>query len=281
MATLVRSRRSQGNSMTDPIKVAVFGVSGRMGLAVMRTAIATPRVQLVSALVRSGSVQADTVVSSLHGSVAESLRCSESLNVAADVLIDFSAASAFDQVLAIALKHKIALVSGTTGLSETQYNALHAAAREIPILWASNFSLGVVMLTRLARDAAKALADWDCEIREAHHRHKQDAPSGTALSIGDAIAKARNGTLDDAAIYARTAKSGARKAGEIGFSVVRGGDIVGEHTVFLIGDGERIELTHRAQSRDIFAAGAVRAAAWLAGRAPGIYTIENVLGFSD
>ncbi|QBB70503.1 4-hydroxy-tetrahydrodipicolinate reductase [Pseudolysobacter antarcticus] len=267
--------------MIDPIRVAVFGASGRMGAALMRATVATPRVQLVAALVRAGSVQADAVVSSLHGGAAESMCFSESLSAAADVLIDFSAASAFDQALAIALEHKIALVSGTTGLSETQYQTLHAAAREIPILWASNFSLGIAMLTRLARDAAKALADWDCEISEAHHRHKQDAPSGTALSIGDAIAKARASTLDDSAIYARTAKSGARKAGEIGFSVVRGGDIVGEHTVFLIGEGERIELTHRAQSRDIFAAGAVRAAAWLAGRTPGVYTIENVLGLSD
>ena len=267
--------------MTEQIRVAVHGASGRMGLAVMRVAVAGSRVQLVAALVRAGSVQADAAVSGLHGSVAESLRFAESLNVATDVLIDFSAASAFDRALAIALEHKIALVSGTTGLSETQHKTLRAAAREIPILWASNFSLGIVMLTRLARDAAKALADWDCEISEAHHRHKQDAPSGTALSIGDAIAKARDGTLDDSAIYARTAKSGARKAGEIGFSVVRGGDIVGEHTVFLIGDGERIELTHRAQSRDIFAAGAVRAAAWLARRERGFYSIENVLGFND
>ncbi len=267
--------------MTDPIRVAVFGASGRMGLAVMRAAVATPHMQLVAALVRDHSANADAIVSSLHGSVAASLRFSESLDVTTDVLIDFSAASAFDQALTIALERKIALVSGTTGLSETQYLAVRAAAREIPVLWASNFSLGIAMLTRLARDAATALADWDCEISEAHHRHKQDAPSGTALSIGEAIAHARGTTLNDLALYARTAKSGAGKAGEIGFSVVRGGDIVGEHTVFLIGDGERIELTHRAQSRDIFATGAVRAAAWLAARPAGFYTIENMLGLSD
>jgi len=267
--------------MTDPIRVAVFGASGRMGLAVMRAAVATPHMQLVAALVRDHSANADAVVSSLHGSAAASLRFSESLEVTADVLIDFSAASAFDQALAIALERKIALVSGTTGLSEAQYHALHAAAQQIPVLWASNFSLGIAMLTRLARDAAQALADWDCEISEAHHRHKQDAPSGTALSIGDTIATARGNTLDHSAVYSRTAKSGARKAGEIGFSVIRGGDIVGEHTVLLIGAGERIELTHRAQSRDIFAAGAVRAAAWLAGRAAGFYSIEDMLGFSN
>ena len=264
--------------MTDPIRVAVFGASGRMGLAVMRAAVATPRTQLVAALVRDHSANADTVVPGLHGSDAEAMRFSESLDVTTDVLIDFSAANAFDHALGIALERKIALVSGTTGLSEIQRNALHAAAQQIPVLWASNFSLGIAMLTRLARDAAKALADWDCEIGEAHHRHKLDAPSGTALSIGDAIATARGNTLDDSAMYARAATSGARKTGEIGFSVVRGGDIIGEHTVLLIGEGERIELTHRAQSRDIFAAGAVRAAAWLAGRSAGFYTIENMLG---
>lgn len=266
--------------MTDHTTVAVHGASGRMGAAVMHAAVTSPRVKLVAALVRPDSLHASQPIISLHATAAASLCFSESLKVPAEVLIDFSSASAFDRALALALDRKLGFVSGTTGLSDTQQAALRQAAQTIPVLWASNFSLGVALLNRLVGEAARALPDWDCEISEAHHRHKQDAPSGTALSLGHAIAAARDGNLDEIAAYVREGQSGARRPGEIGFSVVRGGDIVGEHSVLLIGEGERVELTHRAQSRDIFAVGAVRAATWLAGRSAGFYSIGDVLGLS-
>jgi 4-hydroxy-tetrahydrodipicolinate reductase len=167
-------------------------------------------------------------------------------------------------------------VSGTTGLSARQHDALRDAAREIAVLWSANFSLGVAVLTRAAREAARALASWDCEIAEAHHRHKQDAPSGTALALGRAIADARGVAFDAVAERDRSTTPRTR-ADSIGFAVTRAGDIVGEHTVTLAGAGERIELTHRATDRAIFARGALVAALWLAAQRPGLHSIDDVL----
>jgi 4-hydroxy-tetrahydrodipicolinate reductase len=249
--------------------MAVHGAAGRMGREIMRLAHADARAAVVAALVKSQS----------DATGVDGVACTTSLdaNVAPAVLIDFSAADAFDGALALARSRRIAFVSGTTGLSQRQHDALRDAATAIPVLWSSNFSLGVAVLARLASEAARALATWDCEIAEAHHRNKKDAPSGTALSLGRAVADARGALFDDVAERDR-ATTPRTRAESIGFAVTRAGDIVGEHTVTFAGEGERIELTHRATDRAIFARGAIEAALWLAGRRPGSYALADVLG---
>ena len=189
------------------------------------------------------------------------------------VLVDFSVPFSFDHALASALEQRIAFVSGTTGLGAEQHAAMAAAAATIPVLWSANFSLGAAVLVQLATVAARTLPDWDCTIAESHHRAKKDAPSGTALALGRAVAGARGQEFDAVANPSGVALGD----GGIGFSVTRAGDIVGEHTVLLAATGERIELTHRATNRDIFAHGAMTATAWLAHRPAGIYTLADVL----
>lgn len=264
--------------MSRPVPIAVHGASGRMGQAVLRLAMRSEEAAVVAALVRSDSPLAGKPL----GIEAGDLRYATSLDPAAApaVLIDFSAAPSFDDALAIATARRIAFVSGTTGLTPAQHTALEKAAATIPVLWSANFSLGVAVLARLARDAARALAQWDCEISEAHHRNKKDAPSGTALALGRTIAQARGEDFDRVAELDR-AKTPRRDASSIGFSVLRGGDIVGEHAVVFAGSGERIELVHRATDRDIFALGALRAAAWIAGRPAGLHSLADVLGLRD
>jgi 4-hydroxy-tetrahydrodipicolinate reductase len=193
----------------------------------------------------------------------------------ADVVIDFSA-----PVVTLALAHVsaaagAALVSGTTGLGEDARAALDAASRQVPVLWEPNMSLGVHVLAKLAAQASAALADWDVEIVETHHRAKIDAPSGTALRLAQAVRGARDAASH--LVHGREGKPGPRAAPEIGMHAVRGGDVLGDHTVHLFGGGERIELTHRATHRDVFARGALRAARWLTGRAPGRYALGDVL----
>ncbi len=180
-----------------------------------------------------------------------------------DVVIDFSAPGALP------------------GLDAPALAALDQAAQRVPVLWAANFSLGVALLAALARRAAAAVPDWDCEIIETHHRRKQDAPSGTALRLGEAIAAGRGQSLAELARHGREGAHAPRVPGEIGFHAVRGGDVVGDHQILLAGEAEVIELTHRAASREVFARGALKSAAWLAGRGPGRYRIEDVLGLAD
>lgn len=256
-----------------PVPIAVHGAGGRMGQAVLRIAPDEPRVAIVAALVKPGSTLAGErnrdgleYATTLDASTAPS------------VLVDFSFADAFDAALAIARARRIAFVSGTTGLSAQQHEALRDASRTIPVLWSANFSIGVAVLERLVREAARALADWDCEIAEAHHRHKKDAPSGTALALGRAVADARGDAFERVAEPERPRTGASRNASAIGFASVRAGDIVGEHTVLFAGEGERIELIHRATDRTIFARGALRAAAWIAGRPPGSYTLADMIG---
>ncbi len=194
-----------------------------------------------------------------------------------DVVIDFSTPAGFDAALAHCRAHRIALVSGTTGLGAAQCAAVGEAAREIPVLHAANFSLGIAVLTKLLREAASALPGWDLEIIEAHHARKVDAPSGTALALGRAAAAARGQDFDAVAVFARHGHTGARPGNAIGFSSIRAGAIVGEHTALLVTKDERIELTHRAGDSTIFARGALHAAAWLAGKPPGAYSLDDVL----
>ncbi|HJP97890.1 MAG TPA: 4-hydroxy-tetrahydrodipicolinate reductase [Rhodanobacteraceae bacterium] len=242
--------------MPSPIKLAINGANGRMGCT-------------LQALLR------DDARFELTKCVNASNEWREATNAA--VVIDFSTPEGFDSALEHCRMHRIALVSGTTGLEPVQHRHLDAAATKIPVLHAANFSLGIAVLTRLLRDASAALPDWDLEIIEAHHAHKVDAPSGTALALGGAAASARGQDFDDVATYGRHGQAAPRTAGAIGFASVRAGDIVGEHTVLLAGQDERIELTHRAFDSAIFARGALTAGAWLVGRKAGRYTINDVL----
>ena len=265
--------------MNPSVSIAVYGASGRMGQAILRLAVRDPRTSVVAAIVKADSGLRSQPLHGTLGAEAGALEYSTSIDAAAApaVLIDFSSAQAFDEALAIALARKIAFVSGTTGLASAQRAAMENAAATIPVLWSANFSIGVAVLTRLARDAARVLRDWDCEIAEAHHRDKKDAPSGTALALGRAIAEARGDDFDRVAQLERARQDARRDNATIGFAVTRGGDIVGEHTVMFAGDGERIELVHRATDREVFARGAVEAAIWLARRPAGMYALADVL----
>lgn len=197
----------------------------------------------------------------------------------ADVLIDFSSPKALVANLSAAVAANTPLVVGTTGLEDHHHQAIDDAARHIAVLQTGNTSLGVTLLARLVRDAAARLGnDWDIEIAEMHHRHKVDAPSGTALLLGQAAAAGRGIALDEKSERGRDGVTGARKSGAIGFASLRGGTAAGDHTVFLMGDDERIELTHRAENRSIFASGAIKAAQWLIGQPAGRYSMDQVLG---
>ena len=265
--------------MTTPTPIAVQGITGRMGHAVLRALMARDDVELVAALVRPGSNVEGKRLSEILGERAPAMVCTAALAVDCEpaVLIEFSSPGAFDAALASALDRRIAFVSGTTGLSTEQQAALDRAAASIPVLWSANFSLGVAMLARLVAQAARELPDWDCEITEAHHALKQDAPSGTALALGREVASARDQDFDAVAALSRVGASSLRKHDSIGFSAIRAGDIVGEHTEMFAAAGERIELVHRATDRDIFARGAVAAAHWIAGKSPGRFSLADVL----
>jgi len=235
--------------MTTPVRLLIHGASGRMGQALLRLATERPDLQVVAAVQRK-----------LDQRVLDGVPHFASSELAAvpafDVAIDFSLPEAFDPVLALCAARGGAFVSGTTGLSEPQRAALETASARIPLLWASNFSLGVAVLDELVERAAAALPGWDCDIVESHHTKKKDAPSGTALSLG-----------------AAAERCGATPR----YASIRAGDIVGEHLVQFAAAGERIELVHRATNRDIFARGALHAAARLAGRPPAAYRLRDVL----
>lgn len=262
--------------MTRPVRLAISGASGRMGRALLSLLSDDKRFELVYAVVVPGSAHDGQ---SVVAGDAPSLRYAHDWTQAPalDVVIDFSAPVGLATALDHCLTHGAALVSGTTGIDAALETRLVAAGRNIAVLRAANFSLGVAVLTRLLREAAAVLPDWDLEIVEAHHGRKQDAPSGTALALGHAAAAARHTTLEAAAVLSRHGQTGERVDGSIGFSVIRGGDIVGEHTAMLVGQGERLELVHRATDRSIFARGALQAAYWLAGRAPGQWQLADVI----
>ena len=199
----------------------------------------------------------------------------------AEVIVDFTFHSCVASNIKNAIENKQAMVLGTTGLSEAEKQSVQDAAKQIPIVWAANMSLGVNLLLELVKRAAEVLdTRYDIEIVEAHHRLKKDAPSGTALMLAEAAAAGRHVALKDVACYGREGIVGERPLGEIGIHAVRGGAIVGDHTVALIADEECVEISHKANSREAFATGALRAALWLASRKPGIYTMRDVLGFT-
>jgi 4-hydroxy-tetrahydrodipicolinate reductase len=254
--------------LTEPLKIAVAGALGRMGQAVAAAVQAWPDLTLAARFDRPGASDLDLVPR-------------ETALAAADVIIDFTTAAASAELAeACAARGGPALVIGSTGFDADQLARLEAAAGRVAIVRAGNFSLGVNMLIGLVEQAARALpADYDIEVFEAHHRRKVDAPSGTALMLGEAAARGRGVALAAVAKHGREGLTGARPAGEIGFSVMRAGGIVGEHSVVLASDEEILTLSHSARDRGLFAKGAVAAARWVAGRAPGAYDMQDVLGF--
>lgn len=268
-------------SQQTPVRLAIHGASGRMGLAALRAAGLRSDCTVAAALVRAASGWVGESLTLALGAGAPDLDFVAALDpdTGVDAIIDFSTPDALETPLSIALERRIGFVCGTTGLSLEQTERLKDAASRIPVLWSANFSLGVALLKRMAAAAAAQLGpEFDVEILEVHHRHKKDAPSGTALSLGKAVAEARRHAFEDVARYTRQGLIEARAPHEIGFAVMRAADVVGEHTVMFASEGERLELTHRANSRSIFASGAVRSAVWLAGQGAGWYDIADVLG---
>lgn len=259
----------------------IAGVSGRMGRALLEAVAADSTCVLHGALDREGSpaVGQDTgIYSGIQTGVPITDKAVTAL-AGADVLVDFTRPEATLAYLEVCRKTKANLIIGTTGFDAAGKAAIEAAAKEIGIVFAPNFSVGVNLLMQLAETAARVLNEgYDIEIIEAHHRHKVDAPSGTALGIGQAVAGALGRDLKACAVYGREGVTGERKPDTIGFATVRAGDIVGDHTLLFAGIGERVELTHKASSRATFAQGALRAAKWLQGRGPGLYDMRDVLG---
>ncbi|GAB4171572.1 MAG: 4-hydroxy-tetrahydrodipicolinate reductase [Thalassobaculales bacterium] len=263
--------------------IGVLGAGGRVGQLLLREVLESGQCRLASALVRPGSPLVGRDAGALVGlgdcGVAVTDQVAAVVS-AADVVIDFSVPAAAAGNAATAAGAGVPLLVGTTGLSAEQVAAVEAAAARIPVLIAANTSLGVNLLLGLVRQVARVLDDgFDIEIVEMHHRHKVDAPSGTALALGRAAAAGRGIDAQAGAVRARDGHTGARPRGVIGYAALRGGDVVGDHTVVFAGAGERLELTHRAGSRRIYAAGALKAGLWLAaGRAPGLYGMSDVLG---
>ncbi|AGH47754.1 dihydrodipicolinate reductase [Sphingomonas sp. MM-1] len=252
-------------------KIGIIGAGGRMGRAIA-TAAADAGAKVSGGIDRPGT-RPDAL-----GDVPL-LADAASLAAASDVMVDFSSPAALAAHLDAAAAAGTPIVIGTTGLEPAHHALIDEAAKSVAVLQAFNTSLGVNLLAHLVRETAARLGtDWDIEIVEMHHRHKVDAPSGTGILLGQAAATGREVALADVAVRGRDGITGARPEGAIGFAVLRGGSVAGDHQVVFAGEGERLELGHRAESRAIFARGAVKAALWLAGRAPGRYTMNDVLG---
>ncbi|MFT5483034.1 MAG: 4-hydroxy-tetrahydrodipicolinate reductase [Halieaceae bacterium] len=264
--------------------IAVTGAAGRMGRTLIEAISKAEGVYLTAALEQSGSSVIGVDAGELVGLGKLGVEICDDLNSVLsrfDVLIDFTVPMATLANLEICRRAGKGLVIGTTGFTAAQQQEIEAAASVTPICKASNFSSGVNVCFKLLDMAARALGDdVDIEISEAHHRHKIDAPSGTALSMGEVVANALGRNLEDVAVYGREGQTGARDRQTIGFATTRAGDIVGDHTVMFAADGERVEITHKATSRMSFGRGAVRAAGWLHGQSAGLYNMQNVLGLN-
>lgn len=262
------------------LKVVIAGCSGRMGYALLESVFADPSLALHAALDRADSPQIGRDAGEQFGK-STGVRISHDIDAAlagADVLVDFTRPQASLQYLAACRQARVNLVIGTTGFDAQQKTQIEAASCDIAIVFAPNMSVGVTLLISLVQAAAKVLAEgYDVEIIEAHHRHKVDAPSGTALRLGEAAAAALGRNLDECAVYGREGVTGERDANTIGFATIRGGDVVGDHTVLFAGTGERVELTHKASSRATFAIGALRAAKFLTGKTSGLFDMQDVL----
>lgn len=271
--------------MSNQPRIGVIGASGRMGKQLMQLLQRSDKACLGAAIAHADSSALGEDAGQLSGSDPQGIRISDDVHQAAaevDVLIDFSLPLALADNLAAAMAHKTPIVVCTTGLDDAQKEKLDQASRLIPVLYAANTSLGVNLLLNLVRLASKALGKQaDIEILEAHHTAKRDAPSGTALALGEAAASGRGQSLAAVAEYQRNHSDVPYQPGSIGFASLRAGDIVGEHTVYLVSGGERLELTHRVADRKTFAEGALNAALWLNPQKAGFYTMNHVLGLDE
>lgn len=267
--------------MTQPLNIAVAGANGRMGKMLVEAVCRHPHTRLSGALEHSGSPalgqDAGHAVGLNTGIVISS--DTDAVLAASDVLIDFTRPDVSAGLIARCAERGVKMVIGTTGFDEAGKAAIARAAEQTAIVFAANYSVGVNLTFHLLDTVARVLNEgYDIEIIEAHHRHKIDAPSGTALRMGEVIAHALDRDLKDCAVYGREGQTGARDERTIGFATVRGGDIVGDHTALFAADGERVEITHKASSRMTFAAGAVRAAVWLQHHPRGLFDMQDVLG---
>ena len=263
-------------------KMGVVGCGGRMGRMLVAEIAATEGCAIAGGSEAPGSGYINQDIGELAGigrigiSIGETV---EKLIRDSDVVLEFTSPAATVEHSTLAAAVGKAMVIGTTGLSAEQGETVRLAARKIPIVWAPNMSLGVNVLLSVVKEVARRLGpDWDIEIMEMHHRGKVDAPSGTALALGRAVAAGREVAFESVQQRARDGITGPRRAGDIGFAALRGGDAVGDHHVIFAGAGERLELTHRTTTRAVFAKGAVRAARWVVGRPPGVYGLDDVLG---
>ncbi len=263
------------------IKIAISGVGGRMGRTLVAACVENPLVELTAATEYAGSSLLGTDSGELAGLEKNGVTVAASLQAAPDfdVLIDFTVPDATVAHIEYCRDHDKKIVIGTTGLDDDGKQLLNDVAKQTGIVFAPNYSVGVNLCLNLLDTAARVLGDSvDIEIIEAHHRHKVDAPSGTAIRMGEVVADALGRDLADCAVYGREGHTGARDRKTIGFETIRAGDIVGEHTVMFAAEGERVEITHKASSRMTFASGAVRAAEWLTNQPPGLYDMQDVLG---
>lgn len=251
------------------VRVGIAGASGRMGQALLEAAATTEGIAVGSAV---------DLAPGAWGSVAIGTDVSAAI-AQCDVLVDFTRPAGTLEHVRACMSARRAIVVGTTGFAPSQVDEIRRAAATIPVVMAPNMSVGVNVMLKLVELGSRALGpDYDVEVFEMHHRKKVDAPSGTALKLGEVAAAARGARLDQAGVFARHGATGERRAGSLGFAVARGGDVVGDHTVFFAGTGERIEITHRSTSRATYAQGAMRAARFLAGKPPGLYDMQDVLG---
>jgi len=264
------------------LRIAVAGVTGRMGKIIVEAIFKSEEAVLGAASVRANSQHLEEEVGGFCGLPSQDVYAVDNFADALDdfdVLIDFTSPAATMHHLEICLSGKKKMVIGTTGFSDEQKSAIQAASNEIPIVFAPNMSVGVNLCLKLLDQAARVIGeDSDIEIIEAHHRHKKDAPSGTALRMGEVVADALGRNLDDVAVYGREGQIGERDKNTIGFESIRAGDIVGDHTVLFAGDGERIEITHKSNSRMTYAAGSVKAALFIQNQKSGLYDMQDVLG---
>ena len=266
------------------MKIAIAGATGRMGKMLIEAVLNTPDAQLVGALEHTGSTQVGEDAGAFLGKktgVTITADIAAALS-GAEYLIDFTRPEGTMAHLAIAQKTGSKMIIGTTGLNAEQLDSLKIASKNLAIVFAPNMSVGVNVTFKLLEVAAKMLSEgYDIEVIEAHHRHKVDAPSGTALRMGEVIAEALGEKLDEVAVFAREGHTGERKQGSIGFATIRGGDIVGDHTVLFAGEGERIEISHKSSSRQSYAQGSLRAARFLQKQATGLFDMQDVLGLRN
>ena len=267
------------------VKIAISGASGRMGVNLIKACQQNKLATLGVAIEREGSPVIGKEVGDVVGLASQPVQIISDYKNSAnefDVLIDFTRPEACLEKLAFCQANNKAMVIGTTGFTDEEKNKIQAASSSIPIVFAPNMGIGVNVTLKLLELASKAIGhSVDIEVIEAHHKHKVDAPSGTALKMGEVVANAMDKNLNDCAVYAREGITGEREEGTIGFSTIRAGDIVGEHTVMFADEGERIEISHKATSRMTFATGAVRAACWVKGQPTGLYDMQDVLGLNN